>query len=288
MAKKKAVKKAKKADTKKDMPKPKPVQGTLKKKSGVREKKRKKKTAKKPAGKCFVMMPFKTPFDIYYTTIFKPAIAGADLEPIRADDLFRAGVIVADLWEMIQDCNVLLAEVTTKNANVFYELGLAHAIGKPVVLVSETMDDVPFDLQQLRVLLYDKDDPLWGQKLTRGITSALKETLASPIEAVPGIFRKRVESQAPEQDATIARIETLEQQMRSFRTQAILPRSLKMGPEDDLWRTEDWEGFDQWARRWHAVGVEADLLESIIKRHEMFRQPESREAAIKRVREAIS
>jgi len=42
---------------------------------------------------------------------------------------------VADLWQMIQNATVLLAELTTKNANVFYELGLAHAIGKPVILV---------------------------------------------------------------------------------------------------------------------------------------------------------
>ncbi|GAI30350.1 unnamed protein product [marine sediment metagenome] len=144
----------------------------------------------------------------------------ANLKPVRADDLFRPSVIVADLWQMIQDCKVLVAELTTKNANVFYELGLAHAIGKPVILVSEKMDDVPFDLQQLRVLLYDKDDPAWGEKLSKSITNALKETLSEPIEAVPGIFRKKVKSQAPEQDATIARIEALEKQMRSVRAPA--------------------------------------------------------------------
>ena len=145
----------------------------------VRRKAPKKVIKKKPSGTCFVMMPFADPFDLYYDTLYRPAIQGANLKPVRADDLFRPSVIVADLWGMIQDAKVLLAELTTKNANVFYELGLAHALGKPVVLVSETMGDVQFDLQQLRVILYNKDDPGWGQKLVSDVTAALSETLLS-------------------------------------------------------------------------------------------------------------
>ena len=90
-----------------------------------------------------------------------------------------------------QNAKVLLAELTSKNANVFYELGLAHALGKPVVLVSETMDDVPFDLQQLRVILYDKEDPAWGQSLRESIIKALRETLAKPVDSVPAMFRNK-------------------------------------------------------------------------------------------------
>ena len=168
----------------------------------------------KTKGTCFVMMPFREPFETYYDGIFEPAIIKANLDPIRPVDLFRPSGIVSDLWQMIQDAKVLLAELTTKNANVFYELGLAHAIGKPVILVCESMDDVPFDLQQLRVLLYDKNNPTWGSKLTVQITSAITETLDSPIEAVPIVFRKIVASQAPEQDALAARLDALESQMR--------------------------------------------------------------------------
>ncbi|MFX0194575.1 MAG: hypothetical protein ACFFCW_00510 [Candidatus Hodarchaeota archaeon] len=119
------------------------------KKKVHRKKVRKKKTIKKPEGTCFVMMPFREPFNLYYETIFKPAITAANLNPTRADDLFRPSAIVSDLWQMIQKAKALLAELTLKNANVFYELGLAHAIGKPVVLIAETEDDIPFDLQQL-------------------------------------------------------------------------------------------------------------------------------------------
>lgn len=165
----------------------------------VAQKSRRPKKAKQrqSLGTCFAMMPFSDPFDLYYETIYIPAIQTAGLDPIRADDLFRPSVIVSDLWNMIQSAKVLVAELTTKNANVFYELGLAHAIGKPVVLVSETMADVPFDLQQLRVLLYSKNDPGWGDKLQDAIASSIRESLQAPIEAVPNIFRKKVESQAP-------------------------------------------------------------------------------------------
>ncbi len=171
-------------------------------------------------GTCFVLMPFKEPFDAYYRAIFKPAIAKAKLTPVRADDLFRPSVIVSDLWGMIQEAKVLLAELTTKNANVFYELGLAHAIGKPVILVTETMDDVPFDLQQLRILLYNKDDPAWGEILSEGIASSIAEIIANPIEAVPSIFRRLVASQAPEQNETAARLDAMEGQIRGLRLDA--------------------------------------------------------------------
>jgi len=211
-----------------------------------------KKSAIKPKthGTCFVMMPFKDPFGVYYDAIFKPSIIKANLDPIRADDLFRPSVIVSDLWKMIQKAKVLLAELTTKNANVFYELGLAHAIGKPVILVAETMDDVPFDLQQLRILTYNKNDPAWGEKLSDGIINAITETLNSPIEAVPSIFRKTVASQAPEQDATHARLDRLESQIRGLRAQESRKSRLYNPWEKELEDVDNPRELADWERRW--------------------------------------
>jgi hypothetical protein len=84
--------------------------------------------------------------------------------------------------------------LTDKNANVFYELGLAHAIGKPVILISEKIDDVPFDLRNYRVITYDKNNPAWGDELHSKIIEFLKATVSEPIEAVPTMFRKIVKS----------------------------------------------------------------------------------------------
>ncbi len=237
----------------------------------------KKKVAKKPEETCFVMMPFKSPFDVYYTSIYKPAIKNSKLVAVRADDLFRPSAIVSDLWQMIQDAKVILAELTTKNANVFYELGLSHAVGKPVILVSETMDDVPFDLQQLRVLLYDKDDPNWGDKLKADITSSINETLVSPVEAVPSIFRKKLKSQAPEQEATIARIQILEDQIRSLRLRNRLSRqsSTESRPAFELRDVSSTEELDKWLRRWRRRGINPKRLLMYVEEADFIPEEES-------------
>jgi hypothetical protein len=79
---------------------------------------------------------------------------------------------------------VLVAELTSRNPNVFYELGLAHALNKPVVLVSRTQDDVPFDLQHIRVIYYDVADPFWGQKLIEKVSENILSALQNPAEAI--------------------------------------------------------------------------------------------------------
>jgi hypothetical protein len=104
---------------------------------------------------CFVMMPFGSWFDRYYQEIYVPVIREAGFEPVRADELFHTGSVVEQIWEQIEKAIVLLADLTDKNANVFYELGLAHAARKPVVFTSGKLEDVPFDLRHLRVIIYD-------------------------------------------------------------------------------------------------------------------------------------
>lgn len=136
-------------------------------------------------------MPFKEPFETYYRLIIRPAIAGVNLEVMRGDSLFTPTPIMGDIWQLIQDAKVLVAELTEKNANVFYELGLAHAIGKSVVLISETMDDAPFDLQQLGVILYDKDDPAGATNLRTRLRKHWKILLKAPSRPYLQRFVKR-------------------------------------------------------------------------------------------------
>lgn len=107
--------------------------------------------------KCFVIMPFGGWFDKYYIDIYIPAIEAAGFEAKRAEDLYRLGNIVNDIWAYTKEATVLLADLTNKNPNVFYELRLAHAITKPAVLITASMEDVPFDLRSLRVIDYDKN-----------------------------------------------------------------------------------------------------------------------------------
>ncbi|MDX6274148.1 MAG: hypothetical protein QOJ92_1358 [Frankiales bacterium] len=139
-----------------------------------------------PAGTtCFIMQPFSAPLGGYYELIFKPAVEQAGLTAVRADaEIFGTGKIIDQIWRGIRNAKVLVAELTTKNANVFYELGLAHALEKPVVLVSSNQDDVPFDLKHIRVILYDQTDPFWGQKLIDKIADNIKSALNNPEEAI--------------------------------------------------------------------------------------------------------
>lgn len=136
------------------------------------------------------MMPFGQWNDVYYRDIYIPAIKEAGFEPVRGDEIFSSGSVVEQIWEHIEKSKVLLADLTGKNANVFYELGLAHAARKPVIFTSASVDDVPFDLRHLRVIIYDQREPNWGPKLKASITAYLKSAKTDPNKSIPQPFRQ--------------------------------------------------------------------------------------------------
>jgi hypothetical protein len=155
------------------------------KKSAVVDKRQPRRLISTGAGTCFVVQPFGPPFGSYYESVFVPAIENAGLRPIRADaEIFGAGKVMDQVWRGIRAAQVLVAELTTRNPNVYYELGLAHALGKPVVLISSDEGDVPFDLRHIRVIYYDKSDPFWGAKLIDKVSENVKSAMESPEEAI--------------------------------------------------------------------------------------------------------
>lgn len=134
---------------------------------------------------CFVMQPFAPPLGDYYASVFEPAISKAGLRAVRADDeIFGTGKIIDQIWNGINATRVLVAELTTRNANVFYELGLAHALRKPVILVSSNKEDVPFDIGHVRVIYYDLHDPFWGNKLIEKVAENILQALKDPTGAI--------------------------------------------------------------------------------------------------------
>ncbi len=143
---------------------------------------------------CFIIMPFGDLFDHCYRDVYQPAVKEIGLEPMRADSLFMPSEIIQDIWSLTQRAELLLADMTGRNPNVFYELGLAHAIGKPVVLISNSIEDVPFDLRGLRVITYSKDMPNWGELLKRSISTSMREVLESPRDAILPAFLRRKEA----------------------------------------------------------------------------------------------
>jgi len=147
---------------------------------------------------CFVLMPFGGWLDDYYETIYTPAIEAGGLDAHRADDLFRPSTIVNDIWAYTRRAKLLLADLSGRNPNVFYELGLAHALAKPVILVAASMEEIPFDLRALRIIIYDKNAPNWGQVLRDKITTAINEVLKAPVEAVlPAFLNVKADAAKP-------------------------------------------------------------------------------------------
>lgn len=187
-------------------------------------KKKRKKPAPQPADSCLIISPFGEWFDEYNDLIYKPAIVKAGLRSVRADDLYKTGSIVNDIWELTKTAKILLADLSGKNPNVFYELGLAHAIAKPVVLITDNIDDIPFDLRTLRVIPYDKNSGDWGEDLRKSITTAIKETLSQPgtsilatfLHSQPAASVKRIPSEEKKVLELRQEIDSLRNQMASL------------------------------------------------------------------------
>ncbi len=126
---------------------------------------------------CFVLMPFASKFDLIYEEVLRPAIEDSGLEAVRADEIYGNKRIMQDVWNGIKSARMVLAELTGRNANVLYELGLAHALGKQTVIVTNTMEDVPFDLKDVRCIVYDKEHPRWGNFLRSNVTRTMRTVL---------------------------------------------------------------------------------------------------------------
>jgi hypothetical protein len=102
----------------------------------------------------FVLMPFKHDMLPVYEDHIKPTCASMELTVRRADDFFTADSVVKDVWKAIAGARLIVADCTDRNPNVFYEIGLAHAIGKPTILLTQRQEDVPFDLRHWRYIAY--------------------------------------------------------------------------------------------------------------------------------------
>lgn len=107
--------------------------------------------------RCFIVMPFgDAALQVVYEDFVRPVIEGdCQLVCERGDDVFGSNAIMDDIRTSIDNSDIIVADLTGKNPNVFYEVGIAHTIGKPVLLMAQSIDDVPFDLRHRRVLLYE-------------------------------------------------------------------------------------------------------------------------------------
>ena len=104
---------------------------------------------------CFVMMPFADQFFLNYEEAIRPALEAAGLRGVHAGEIFGTREIMEDIWESICTARVVIADVSGRNPNVFYELGIAHTMGKECVVLTQASHDVPFDITSRRYIQYD-------------------------------------------------------------------------------------------------------------------------------------
>ncbi len=121
----------------------------------------------------FMLSPFSEPFNTIFHDHIKPTVEKIEnIKCFRADNIYDNKPIIEDIWKSINEASIIISELTGRNPNVFYETGIAHTVGKEVILITQNIEDVPFDLRHLRCIVYEYT-PKGIQLLETNITNTI-------------------------------------------------------------------------------------------------------------------
>lgn len=135
-------------------------------------------TARAELPTAFVIMQYGEPFDTLYCEVIAPVTREKDFAPLRADDIYKPGIIIQDITDNLVRAAVVIAEITPENANVFYELGYAHALEQQTILLAQSGRPLPFDVSGYRCIYYD--DTIGGKnKVENDLRRHLENILLS-------------------------------------------------------------------------------------------------------------
>ena len=131
--------------------------------------------------KLFVVMQFTEDYNNLYNDVIIPVSEKAGFEVIRADEFYSSTPILNDIIRSIKESSVIIADITPDNPNVFYEIGYAHAIKKPTILICDkTREKLPFDVSSFRTLFYENS--ISGKtKIEKSLTKYLENILENGI-----------------------------------------------------------------------------------------------------------
>ena len=124
-----------------------------------------------------VMMPFDAQFDEVYAAI-QASVKALNMQCLRSDDIWENDAIVQGIVALINRSRIVVCDCTRRNPNVFYEVGIAHTLGRDVILITQVEGDIPFDLRYLRYVPYlnnDKGRGQLGDLLRRRIQTLLEQ-----------------------------------------------------------------------------------------------------------------
>jgi hypothetical protein len=151
-----------------------------------------------PSPLCFVLMPFgrktdskgrTTDFDAVYQQIISPAVSAAGLDPLRADEERIGGTIHKPMFERLMLCQYAVADITGANPNVYYELGIRHAMRpRATVILFAQGTTLPFDIAQLRGIPYQTGEggaPTDATSCSAKVATQLRAARESPHDDSP-------------------------------------------------------------------------------------------------------
>ena len=97
--------------------------------------------------------------DQVYNHIVSPALAERDYKPLRADKMAEPGLITSQIIQQVVESPLVIADLSEQNPNVFYELAIRHATGKPYIQLIRKGEQIPFDVAGTRTIVFDTTDP---------------------------------------------------------------------------------------------------------------------------------
>lgn len=127
--------------------------------------------------KAFIVMQFDGAFEDLYQHVIRDVCQDFDVSPLKADEMAGPGVIIEDIVREIQTARLIVADITPPNPNVYFEVGYARALGKPIILLAQKGTKLPFDVAGFRVLFYENS--IGGKaRLDAGLRKHIAEVLA--------------------------------------------------------------------------------------------------------------
>lgn len=139
--------------------------------------------AVRPSGQgkisCFIVMPFSLEWSDDVHRVLSSVCKALTVQPMRGDDVFKPSDILVDIWQSINVADFVIADISGRNPNVLYELGIAHTLAKPVLIISKDAGDIPIDLSTRRVIIYGQNEDRWREQLELKVTSAIQEIITA-------------------------------------------------------------------------------------------------------------
>ena len=146
---------------------------------------------------CFALMPFADGFREVYENVYKRVCEEKGIRCWRVDERLGPGSITRDIVEGIFDADLIIADLTGQNPNVFYELGIAHSAGNKTIMTTQSIGDIPFDIANYRIIEYEQTIS-GARQLYKDLAGAIDDLLAAmerannPVQDALHGRRKRV------------------------------------------------------------------------------------------------